>query len=136
MAPPRTIVERLMEIQAPSAKAEKLQAEFGDQRCAEALDARQYWSKPIRSDLGFVIDYLVNQRPAPPGLVAAWAAQAQQRLPMVGMVPGGGGPPPAAVAAHAVPEVLEEIAGDEDDEELLAFRREWASHVDDVIDAA
>jgi len=80
--PPKSTVERLVEIGMAKKKAEERVKEFGEERVAEVIDAIAYAPKPVNNQAGWVMDHLLHpDHPLPPGYLAAKQKEALIKHP-------------------------------------------------------
>lgn len=102
---PVSAAERMKALGMEQAKAEERVAEFGEARCRDALDALAASSKPVSKPIGFVVDFLVHQRPLPRALREARERDQKRAAAPSGRLSGRrpGTVPPGSAEARSVP---------------------------------
>jgi hypothetical protein len=96
LMPPQTLVEQFVALGMEREKAEARIAEFGEERCRDALASLALKPPEVRTNLnrrvGFLVDFLVHKRPLPKELIKQREAEKQKAMTLLSVAPAGNQP--------------------------------------------
>ncbi len=85
LLPPKSVTERFVEVGMTQEKAAARVAEFGEERCLDALEALdcERARSEIKSPAGYLANFLIKARPLPPALLKQREAAKQGAMTML-----------------------------------------------------